>query len=104
MAVTIEWLQGLARELKEQQLTPVSFRPKIHVTPMAFKTRPAKRYPRRRAKSEAHFERMNKKWAKRYGVVAIPQIYYMTDRFGGGPTLLVHPLLASQVRATLEAM
>jgi hypothetical protein len=103
MALTQESLIEMARKIRGLE---VAGKPELIISPLAFTTKPVKRYPRRRARSEAHYERMFKKWAKRYGVVLVPRMYYMNC--GGflarGPHLVCHPLLAAQARAALEAL
>jgi hypothetical protein len=54
-----------------------------------------KTYPRRKAKSAAHWRRMDKKWRKRYGFRREPCMYRM------GNTVIAHPSLYAQLRASL---
>lgn len=58
----------------------------------------ARTYPKRKAKSPRHWARMDKKYAKRYGMRVVPQCYQMGDTF------IVHPSLMPEIRrATREA-
>jgi hypothetical protein len=64
-------------------------------------------YPKRKAKSEAHWRRMDKKWRKRYGYARKPCMYMMNTAatlFGsrGDRVLVVHPSLMPQLRATIQ--
>jgi hypothetical protein len=63
-----------------------------------------KRYPKRRAKSERHWRRMEKKWTKRYGFKQEPCAYRMDGSALGMPydMLVVHPTLAPQYRSALR--
>ena len=59
-------------------------------------------YPKRRAKSRRHWQRMDKKWRKRYGHRAIPTVYHAPD--GRGNVLLVaHPTLYHEYARALWA-
>lgn len=49
-------------------------------------------YAKRRAKSPRHWQRMDKKYLKRYGMRTVPQCYQMGDN------LIVHPSLMSEIR------
>jgi hypothetical protein len=57
-----------------------------------------KPYARRKAKTEAHWRRMDKKWRKRYGFVMKPAIFIL-----GGNTIVAHPTLAAKIRAEVRA-
>lgn len=65
----------------------------------------AKKFPRRKAKTEAHFRRMNKKWLRRYGIIREPAMYWMDTSLVGGPdrVLVCHPVLYAKVRAAVSA-
>lgn len=69
---------------------------RIVESPAACTYEPVRRYPHSRAKSDAHWRRMDKKWRKRYGMRMVPQCYQMFD------TLVVHPMLADDLRNTLK--
>jgi hypothetical protein len=74
-------------------------------------TERVRKYPRRKARTEAHWRRMDKKWRKRYGFKREACMYWMQnplglypERFGrhGERVLIVHPSLMSQVRSALR--
>lgn len=54
-------------------------------------------YAKRRARSPRHWERIDKKWRKRFGFHVEPHAY-----MSGTDTLIVHPLLATQYRAAIN--
>ena len=60
--------------------------------------RPARLYPKRKAKSFRHLSRMRKKWVKRYGMTAEPAIFKIQMQPHGLVTFVVHPALMHQVR------
>lgn len=60
----------------------------------------AKKFPKRKAKTEAHHRRMNKKWLKRYGTIREPAMYWLDPSLLGDPhhrfaskVLVCHPSL-----------
>jgi hypothetical protein len=65
-------------------------------------------YPKRKAKSESHWRRMDKKWRKRYGFTRKPCMYWINTAamlFGSRDekVLVVHPSLMPQVRAAMTS-
>lgn len=62
-------------------------------------------YPRRKARTPAHWRRMDKKWRKRYGFKRVACMYWMDTSlmFGrrGERVLVCHPSLMAQVRSAL---
>jgi hypothetical protein len=84
--------------------------PPIRIIESEFATREGgrvKTYPKRKAKSESHWRRMDKKWRKRYGFARVPCMYRMKTplwAFGAdaGEYLVVHPSLVAQLRASLR--
>ena len=58
-------------------------------------------YAKRGAKSKRHWVRMDKKYAKRFGLRAEPAAYIIDDGFGG-QVLIAHPTLAPQYRAAIN--
>lgn len=61
-----------------------------------------RRYPKRKAKSVRHWQRMDKKYAKRFGYFDKPCMYRMAGGAFGRETFVVHPALMSQLRAALS--
>jgi hypothetical protein len=59
---------------------------------------PVKRFPKRKAKTVAHFHRMNKKWLKRYGIKRVPCAYQMAGGIVGEPTIVAHPSIVASLR------
>lgn len=59
-----------------------------------------KTYPKRKAKTPAHWARMDKKWRKRYGFREVPQMYIMQacPEMGTTGGVLVHPSHAVLLR------
>lgn len=74
--------------------------PEIRESPFAVQRRQARVYARRRAKSDAHHRRMNKKWLKRYGEVEKPAAFVMDTSLisGRGKIMFVHPEVMKLVR------
>ena len=54
-----------------------------------------KMYPRCKARTPAHWRRMDKKWRKRYGFKREPTIYQMGD------TIFAHQIMYARLRAQL---
>jgi hypothetical protein len=54
-------------------------------------------YAKRRAKSAAHWRRMDKKYLKRYGQRSVPAMFTMQAGLVSGPTLVVHPALKADI-------
>ena len=63
---------------------------KIIVTDQAYITERVKKYSKRKAKSESHWKRMDKKWLKRHGHKQTPRIFLR------GNAVYCHPALYSQ--------
>lgn len=63
---------------------------------------PVRTFARRRARSERHWARINKKWLKRYGITWIPTAYEMN--LGHEIWIVVHPALAPQYRAAIDKL
>lgn len=59
-------------------------------------------YAKRRAKSPAHWRRIDKKWLKRFGYRSEPAAYQMPDG-RGNILLVVHPTLYPQYAKALQA-
>jgi len=79
---------------------------RIYETEAAVRIGPRARvYPRRRAKSDRHWRRMDKKWQKRYGFQMLPTAYEAQCDLFGRPeiSIFVHPALAGEYRAALKA-
>jgi hypothetical protein len=60
-----------------------------------------KTYPKRKARTPAHWARMDKKWLKRYGWHEVPQAYMFNGDLSGmalGKGLFVHPSQAALLR------
>lgn len=96
--LTVEKLLDIKRTLK----TVAVDIPEIRETPLAVRLVQARIYARRRAKSDAHHSRMNKKWRKRFGETVTPAAFEMdVGRAWGLPSrkiLFVHPDLMRKVR------
>lgn len=56
-----------------------------------------KTYPKRKARTPAHWRRMDKKWLKRYGHTRVPCMY--ESRYDG--SIFVHPMLARDLYRVL---
>jgi hypothetical protein len=61
---------------------------------------PVRTYPKRKARSDRHWRRMNKKWLKRYGITWVPTAYQMD--LGWEILIIVHPALAPEYRAAID--
>ena len=61
---------------------------------------PVRAYPKRRARSDRHWRRMNKKWLKRYGITWLPTAWQMD--LGHEVLIIVHPALAPEYRAAID--
>jgi hypothetical protein len=57
-------------------------------------------YARRRARTEAHWRRMDKKWLKRYGYRMLPTAYRVD--LPHETMVVVHPLLVREFRARVD--
>ncbi len=58
----------------------------------------ARPYAKRKAKTEAHWRRMDKKYLKRYGMRAVPRCFQMGD------ALIVHPSLMPELRRVFKEL
>ena len=93
---------------KIEALGPPIPRFRLVSSPNAVKRGPRVRtYAKRRAKSFRHWQRVDKKWRKRWGYKTLPAAYQMPS--GTGDVLLVvHPILypeyAKAMRAGLTSM
>ena len=68
-------------------------------------SRRARRYPKRKARTAAHWRRMDKKWLKRYGYTpGEPQMYKLRSPLDGRETLIVHPALMPKLIAAVKEM
>ncbi len=76
--------------------------PEIRETHHAVRRVQARVYAKRRAKSLAHHERMNKKWRKRFGETVTPAAFEMDVELAWGgrskKILFIHPDLMRMVR------
>lgn len=57
-------------------------------------------YAKRKARSDRHWRRMNKKWLKRYGITWLPTAWQMD--LGSEIVIVVHPALAPEYRAAID--
>ena len=73
---------------------------RIIESPAAVRRERVKTYPKRKARTPAHWARMEKKWRKRYGFREVPQIYmFQANRDLHMPAAaLVHPSQAVLLR------
>ena len=70
---------------------------RIFEDPNCFKHVRVRVYPKRKAKSDSHWRRMDKKWAKRYGHKQEPMMYVMPHG------IVTHPILLSRIRQEFAA-
>lgn len=62
----------------------------------------ARIYPKRKAKSPRHWQRMDKKWRKRFGFKEKPAIFKAAGGVVGRETFFVHPALMPEIRRALS--
>lgn len=102
--LTLGKIMDACRQVEALGPPPPSVR--IYETESAVRNGPRTRvYPRRRAKSERHWRRMDKKWTKRYGFQMLPTAYEAQCDIFGRPeiSIFVHPALAGEYRNALKA-
>ena len=104
-ALTMEKLRESMRRMQE---IVRDVPPPVRIIESALATKDGGRvrtYPKRRAKSESHWRRMDKKWRKRYGFHRVPCAYWINQpewAWPGGRCLVAHPAIAVQIRAALR--
>lgn len=86
----------------QEALRPVPVLPELRESELAVQLSQRRIYARRRARSVAHWRRMNKKWLKRFGQTATPAAFKIdTGAAFGGPSkkiLFVHPAMMKVIR------
>lgn len=103
--LTLEKLHESMRKIEEiARAAP----PPVRIIESVYATKDGGRvrtYPRRKAKSESHWRRMDKKWRKRYGFHRVPCAYWVDAPAWGWPPcsryLVVHPSIAAKLRLQL---
>lgn len=97
-------LDGILR--LQESLKTVPQIPEFRETTLAVQRSQCRVYARRRAKSLSHWQRINKKWLKRFGQTEIPSAFEMDVGIAWGlpskKILFIHPDLMRQVRHSFK--
>ena len=99
--LTVESLLEIQRTIRA-----VPVLPELRESELAVQRSQRRVYARRRAKSVAHWQRMNKKWLKRFGETLTPAAFEADTGIAWGvpskKILFVHPELMKLVRRHLK--
>ena len=90
----------LLTKIREMEANVAKVPPRVQIHESWLMTGPGPRirtYPRRRAKSDRHWRRMDKKWRKRYGYLQVPMAYQTANLFGR-IVIFAHPVIVDEWR------